>query len=490
MTKNNNKSTSKVSVPNSIYNKLYSVNAREIRTVLLIVQLLNEQACVELTNNPTITIKSSKFNKLTSNKSLQVLEKLQEHFSDELVINIEGKTVTAHYKETPITYDFTKTVKNKLLILLFAPGTYTVVRFDDLQKLRKKNTINLYLTLTKYSSTNKVYSSNINTLFEYCHLKTLGNSSKKTLILNAIDDLNAHVGQEDVSLNELANNVMLSFNSSLFSVWQFNNKNKEQNQPKTHREKDELIRSLKSENSMLNKTIQGNDEQKETTEKLYQEELDNLRKRIEQLKKDNEQLKKENEELRQANKDLASSKGINTNLRDNRVDKLTQEMKELKENQEHNEVSISLLQGMTNDTKSETAKGIDKLTRRVDSLIDDVNAMKVDKVTLEQFRDVAKTKIDNANTPKKVNELSGEINNLKGTIISLVERIDQLENSNNTPYQGTFEAKKQQEKQKALEEEREHYAEGYKKAFGVEPPKDNNSFDDFDDADFDDFNKC
>ena len=73
MTKNNNKSTSKVSVPNSIYNKLYSVNAREIRTVLLIVQLLNEQACVELTNNPTITIRSSKFNKLTSNKSLQVL---------------------------------------------------------------------------------------------------------------------------------------------------------------------------------------------------------------------------------------------------------------------------------------------------------------------------------------------------------------------------------------------------------------------------------
>ena len=468
MTKNNNKSTSKVSVPNSIYNKLYSVNAREIRTVLLIVQLLNEQACVELTNNPTITIRSSKFNKLTSNKSLQVLEKVQEDFSDELVINTEDKTVSAQYKETPITYDFTKTVKNKLLILLFAPGTYTVVRFDDLQKLRKKNAINLYLTLTKYSSTNKVYSSDINTLFEDCHLKTLGNSSKKTLILNAIDDLNAHVGRDVVSLNELANNVMVSFNSSLFSVWQFDNKGKEQNQPKTHREKDELIRSLKSENNMLNKTIQGNDEQKETTEKLYQEELDNLRKQIEKLKKDNEQLKEENEELRQANKDLASSKGINTNLRDNRVDKLQGEIKELKEQQKNNTILLNLLKD-SNDINERKIASLDKntneLSRMVNVVREEWSSLHLDKFQLKTLRDVADKKVQKVHDLEKLEEQEGEINNLKNTISVLLDKIEQLENNNQ--HQGTFEDNQKQEE---------------KEPQGFDPQKDSyDYFDDFDD---------
>lgn len=463
MTKNN-KSTNKVSVPNSIYNKLFKANTREVRTVLLIVQLLNEQACVELTNNPTITIKSSKFNKLTSNKSLQILEKVKEDFSDELVINIEGKTVTAQYKETPITYDFTKTVKNKLLILLFSPGTYTVVRFDDLQKLRKKNTINLYLTLSKYSSTNKVYSSNVNTLFEDCHLNTLGNSSKKTLILNAIDDLNTHVGRDVVSLNELANNVMISFNSSLFSVWQFDNKGKEANKPKTHREKDELIRTLKSENDMLNKTIEGNGKQKETTERLFQEELERLRAENEKLKTENEQLKEENEELRQANKDLAKAKGINTNLRDNRVDKLQEEIKELREMVDQNERDTFSNQVNVRtwlDAKPEINKKIDDMSKDLNSLIDDVNAMKVDKVTLEQFREVANTKIEDVNTLDKVKELPNEIDNLKGTIISIMERIEQLENSN-------------QHQPKQEEKESNEF----------EPPKDN-----YDDFDVDDFNE-
>lgn len=474
MTKNNNKSTSKVSVPNSIYNKLYSVNAREIRTVLLIVQLLNEQACVELTNNPTITIKSSKFNKLTSNKSLQVLEKVQEDFSDELVINIEDKTVTAQYKKTPITYDFTKTVKNKLLILLFAPGTYTVVRFDDLQKLRKKNTINLYLTLTKYSSTNKVYSSNISTLFEDCHLKTLGNSSKKTLILNAIKDLNTHVGRDVVSLNELANNVMLSFNRSLFSVWQFNNKGKEQNKPKTHREKDELIRSLKSENSMLNKTIQGTDKQKETTEKLYQEELDNLRKQIEKLKKDNEQLKKENEELRQANKDLASSKGINTNLRDNRVDKLQEEIKELKKQQGNNTVLLKLLKDSDHSDDVQIAninKKLDELDRIVNIVREEWSSLHLDKFQLKTLRDVANKNVQKVHDIEQLEKQEGEINNLKNTISVLMDKIEQLENNNQ--HQGTFEGDDQQSKQQE------------KEPHGFNLQKDN--YDDFDVVDFDDF---
>lgn len=461
-------SDNKVAVPNSIFDKLYNANAREIRTVLLMVRLLNRQSMQERTAEPKVTIKSSKFNNLTSNKSAQVLTQVEEDFSDVLDINIDSKQVTLSFKKSPITCDFTKIDRIKKGITLYGSQEFTSVIFDHVIKLRKKNTINLYLTISKFRNTNRVFSSDINTLFEDCHLKTLGNSSKKTLILTAIDDLNTHVGRDVVSLNELANNVMLSFNSSLLSVWQFNNKNKEANKPKTHREKDELIRSLKSENNMLNNTIQGTDKQRETTEKLYQEELDNLRKQIEKLKKDNEQLNKENEELRQANKNLASSKGINTNLTDNRVDKLQQEIKELKENQEHNEVSISLLQGMTNDTKSETAKGIDKLTRRVDSLIDDVNAMKVDKVTLEQFREVAKSKIEDANTPKKVNELSGEINNLKGTIISLVERIEQLENNNQ--HEGTFEGDQQQSKQ----EGKEHH--------GINTQKDN-----YDDFDFDDF---
>lgn len=473
MTKNNNKSTSKVSVPNSIYNKLYSVNAREIRTVLLIVQLLNEQACVELTNNPTITIKSSKFNKLTSNKSLQVLEKVQEDFSDELVINIEDKTVTAQYKKTPITYDFTKTVKNKLLILLFAPGTYTVVRFDDLQKLRKKNTINLYLTLTKYSSTNKVYSSDINTLFEDCHLKTLGNSSKKTLILNAIDDLNTHVGRDVVSLNELANNVMLSFNSSLFSVWQFDNKGKEQNKPKTHREKDELIRSLKSENSMLNKTIQGNDEQKETTEKLYQEELENLRKQIEKLQKDNEQLKEENEELRKANKDLANSKGINTNLRDNRVDELKGEIKELKKNQEHVVIQLKFLNDSNHSTDvqiANTNKKLDDLSRMVNVVREEWSSLHLDKFQLKTLRDVANKNVQKVHDIEQLEKQEGEINNLKNTISVLLDKIEQLEDNQ---HEGTFEDNQQQSKQEG------------KERHGFDPTKD--SYDDFDD--FDDFSK-
>lgn len=464
MTKNNNKSTSKVSVPSNIYDRLYSLNAREIRATLFLVQLLNEQACVELTNSPKVTIKVSKFNNLTSNKSLQVLAQVQEDFSDELNVNIDDKTVTAEYKKTPITYDFTKMQKNKLLISLFTPGTFTVIRFDNLVKLRKKNTINLYLTLTKYSSSNKVYSSSVNTLFEDCHLKTLGNSSKKTIILNAINDLNTHVGRDVVSLNELANNVMLSFNSSLFSVWQFNNVGKEQNKPKTHREKDELIRSLKSENSMLNKTIQGTDKQKETTEKLYQEELDNLRKQIEKLKKDNEQLKKENEELRKANKDLASSKGINTNLRDNRVDELQGEIKQLKENQEHTAIQLKFLSDSSRSDDVQIAninKKLDELSRMVNVVREEWSSLHLDKFQLKTLRDVAEKKVQKIHDIEKLEKQEGEINNLKNTISVLMDKIEQLGNN----------------QQQAKQEEKEHH--------GFDPQKD--SYDDFD---FDDFEQC
>lgn len=472
MTKNN-KSTSKVTVPNSIYDKLYSLNAREIRATLFLVQLLNEQACIELTNSPKVTIKVSKFNGLTSNKSLQVLEKVQEYYSDVLNVSIEGKTVSAEYVGTPITYDFTKMQKNKLLISLFTPGTFTVIRFDNLVKLRKKNTINLYLTISKFSNTNRLFSSNINTLFEDCHLKTLGSTSKKTLILTAIDDLNTHVGRDVVSLNELANNVMLTFNSSLFSVWQFDNKGKEQNKPKTHREKDELIRSLKSENNMLNKTIQGNDEQKETTEKLYQEELDNLRKQIEKLKKDNEQLKKENKELRQANKDLASSKGINTNLRDNRVDKLQGEIKELKEQQKNNTILLNLLKD-SNDINERKIASLDKntneLSRMVNVVREEWSSLHLDKFQLKTLRDVADKKVQKVHDIEQLEKQEGEISNLKNTISVLMDKIEQLENNQ---HQGTFEGDQQQAKQK----QKEHH--------GFNPQKD--SYDDFDVVDFDDF---
>lgn len=465
MTKNN-KSTSKVTVPNSIYDKLYSLNAREIRATLFLVQLLNEQACIELTNSPKVTIKVSKFNGLTSNKSLQVLEKVQEYYSDVLNVSIEDKTVSAEYIGTPITYDFTKMQKNKLLISLFTPGTFTVIRFDNLVKLRKKNTINLYLTISKFSNTNRLFSSNINTLFEDCHLKTLGSTSKKTLILTAIDDLNTHVGRDVVSLNELANNVMLTFNSSLFSVWQFDNKGKEQNKPKTHREKDELIRSLKSENNMLNKTIQGNDEQKETTEKLYQEELDNLRKQIEKLKKDNEQLKKENKELRQANKDLASSKGINTNLRDNRVDKLQGEIKELKEQQKNNTILLNLLKD-SNDINERKIASLDKntneLSRMVNVVREEWSSLHLDKYQLKTLRDVADKKVQKVHDIEQLEKQEGEISNLKNTISVLMDKIEQLENNQ---HQGTFEGDQQQAKQKQKD-----------------------SYDDFDVVDFDDFNR-
>lgn len=469
------KSTSKVTVPNSIYNKLYSLNTREIRATLFLVQLLNEQACVELTNSPKVTIKVSKFNGLTSNKSLQVLEKVQEYYSDELDVSIEGKTVTAEYIGTPITYDFTKMQKNKLLISLFKPGTFTVIRFDNLVKLRKKNTINLYLTISKFSNTNKVFSSNISTLFEDFHLKTLGNSSKKTLILNAIDDLNTHVGREVVGLNELANNVMLSFNSSLFSVWQFNNQGKEANKPKTHREKDELIRSLKSENNMLNKTIESTDKQKETTEKLYQEELDNLRKQIEKLKKDNEQLKKENEELRQANKDLASSKGINTSLRDNRVDKLQGEIKELKEQQGNTATQLNHLRDFEKTTNVQITninKKLDDLSRMVNIVREEWSSLHVDKFQLKTLRDVANKNVQKVHDIEQLEKQEGEISNLKNTISTLMDKIEQLENNQ---HEGTFEDNKQQAKQ----EEKEHHV--------IDPQKD--SYEDFDVVDFDDFCK-
>lgn len=475
MTKNNNKSTSKVTVPNNIYDKLYSLSAREIRVTLFLVQLLNEQACIELTNSPKVTIKVSKFNKLTSNKSSQVLKKVQEYYSDVLDISVEGKTVSAKYVGTPITYDFTKTQKNKLLISLFTPGTFTVIRFDNLTKFRKKNTINLYLTISKFKNANRLLSSNIDTLFEDCHLKTLGNSSKKTLILTAIDDINTHVGRDVVSLNELANNVMLTFNSSLFSVWQFDNKGKEQNKPKTHREKDELIRSLKSENNMLNKTIQGNDEQKETTEKLYQEELDNLRKQIEKLKKDNEQLKKENKELRQANKDLASSKGINTNLRDNRVDKLQGEIKELKEQQKNNTILLNLLKD-SNDINERKIASLDKntneLSRMVNVVREEWSSLHLDKYQLKTLRDVADKKVQKVHDIEQLEKQEGEISNLKNTISVLMDKIEQLENNQ---HQGTFEGDQQQAKQK----QKEHH--------GFNPQKD--SYDDFDVVDFDDFNR-
>lgn len=475
MTKNN-KSTSNVTVPNSIYDELYRLNAREIRVTLFLVQLLNEQACIELTNSPKVTIKVSKLNKLTSNKSLQVLKKVQEYYSDVLHVGIEGKTFSAEYVGTPITYDFTKMQKNKLLISLFTPGTFTVLRFDNLVKLRKKNTINLYLTVSKFSNTNKLFSSDINTLFEDCHQKTLGSTSKKTLILNAIDDLNTHVGRDVVSLNELANNVMLSFNSSLFSVWQFDNKGKEQNKPKTHREKDELIRSLKSENNMLNKTIKGNDEQKETTEKLYQEELDNLREQLEKLQKDNEQLKKENEELRQANKDLASSKGINTNLRDNRVDKLQGEIKELKENQEHTAMQLKFLNDSNRSNDVQIAninKKLDELDRMVNIVREEWSSLHLDKFQLKTLRDVADKKVQKVHDIEKLEKQEGEINNLKNTISVLLDKIEKLENNNQ--HQGTFEDNQQHSKQK----EKEHH--------GFDPQKD--SYDDFNVVDFDDFNR-
>lgn len=463
-------SDNKVAVPNNIYEKLFSLNAREIRTVLFMVRLLNRQSMQERTAEPKVTIKVSKFNKLTSNKSLQVLEKVKEDFSDVLDINIDNKQVTLFFKKSPITCDFTKIDRITKGITLYNSQEFTSVVFDHVAKLRKKNTINLYLTLSKFSNTNKVFSSNVNTLFEDCHLKTLGSTSKKTLILTAIDDLNTHVGRDVVKVSELINNVMLSFNRSLFSVWQFDNKGKEQNKPKTHREKDELIRSLESENSMLNKTIQGNDEQKETTEKLYKEELENLRKKIEKLKKDNEQLKKENEELRQANKDLASSKGINTNLRDNRVDKLQQEIKELKENQKNNTILLKLLKD-SNDINEKKIASLDKntneLSRMVNIVREEWSSLHVDKFQLKTLRDVANKKVQKVHDIEQLEKQKGEITNLKNTISILMDKMDkieQLENSGNNQQQSNQEGK-------------EHH--------GINPQKD--SYDDFDVVDFDDF---
>lgn len=468
-------SDNKVAVPNIIYDRLFNLSVREIRTVLLMVRLLNRQSMQERTAEPKVISKVSKFNKLTSNKSAQVLAQIKEDFSDVLDINIDSKQVTLSFKKSPITCDFTKIDRITKGITLYDSQEFTSVIFDHVIKLRKKNTINLYLTISKFSNTNRLFSSNINTLFEDCHLKTLGSTSKKTLILTAIDDLNTHVGRDVVSLNELANNVMLTFNSSLFSVWQFDNKGKEQNKPKTHREKDELIRSLKSENNMLNKTIQGNDEQKETTEKLYQEELDNLRKQIEKLKKDNEQLKKENKELRQANKDLASSKGINTNLRDNRVDKLQGEIKELKEQQKNNTILLNLLKD-SNDINERKIASLDKntneLSRMVNVVREEWSSLHLDKYQLKTLRDVADKKVQKVHDIEQLEKQEGEISNLKNTISVLMDKIEQLENNQ---HQGTFEGDQQQAKQK----QKEHH--------GFNPQKD--SYDDFDVVDFDDFNR-
>lgn len=456
-------SDNKVAVPNIIYDRLFSLNAREIRTVLFMVRLLNRQSMQERTAEPKVIIKVSKFNKLTSNKSAQVLAQIKEDFSDVLNVSIDSKQVTLSFKKSPITCDFTKIDRITKGITLYSSQKFTSVIFDHVNKLRKKNTINLYLTISKFSNTNRLFSSNINTLFEDCHLKTLGSTSKKTLILRAIDDINTHVGRDVVKVGELANNVMLSFNSSLFSVWQFNNNGKEQNKPKTHREKDELIRSLKSENNMLNKTIQGTDKQKETTEKLYQEELDNLRKQIEKLQKDNDQLEKENEELRQANKDLASSKGINTNLRDNRVDKLQGEIKELKENQEHTAMQLKFLNDSNRSNDVQIAninKKLDELDRMVNIVREEWSSLHLDKFQLKTLRDVADKKVQKVHDIEKLEKQEGEINNLKNTISVLMDKIEKLENNNQ--HQGTFEDNQQQAKQKQKD-----------------------SYDDFDD--FDDF---
>lgn len=466
-------SDNKVAVPNIIYDRLFNFSVREIRTVLLMVRLLNRQSMQERTADTKVIIKVSKFNKLTSNKSAQVLAQIKEDFSDVLDIIIDSKQVTLSFKKSPITCDFTKIERITKGITLYGSQEFTSVIFDHVIKLRKKNTINLYLTISKFSNKNRVFSSDINTLFEDCHLKTLGSTSKKTLILMAIDDLNTHVGRDVVSLNELANNVMLSFNSSLFSVWQFDNKGKEQNKPKTHREKDELIRSLKSENNMLNKTIQGNDEQRETSEKLYQEELDNLRKQIEELKKDNEQLKAENEELRQANKDLASSKGINTNLRDNRVDKLQEGIKELKENQEHTAMQLKFLNdsNRSNDVQiTNINKKLDDLSRMVNVVREEWSSLHLDKYQLKTLRDVADKKVQKVHDIEKLEKQEGEINNLKNTISVLMAKIEQLEDNQ---HEGTFEDNQQHSKQ----EEKEHH--------GFDPQKD--SYDDFNAVDFDDF---
>lgn len=325
----------KVVVPNSIYDKLYNTNKSELRVILFLVQLLNSEAYTGRTQNPKVTIKISKLNKMvSSNKPLPILEHLKADFSDELSIDFDEKELTVSYpkENNPITYVFSRNIQvRKSDIALYEVGEFTTLAFSNISKLRKNNSINLYLTLSKYKSTGKVINANVNGLFDDCQLEKKSTKSKASLLADAIKDINDHIGSEDIKLRKTTNDrVMLTFSKALYNQWQFDNQSK-QSKGLTKAELIEQNKSLQEEIKKLKENKEEQEQSKKTQEKIFKEELDNNRAEIKALKEELGRLKAENKKLKENNnkKELITRSNPVSAL-ENNISNLTDENKKMK----------------------------------------------------------------------------------------------------------------------------------------------------------------
>lgn len=368
----------KVVVPNTIYDKLYSKNKGELRVALFLVQLLNSEAYTERTQNPKVTIKISKLNKLvSSNKPLPILDQLKANFSDELAINFDEKELTVSYpkENNPITYVFSRNIQiRKSDIDLYSAGEFTTLAFSNISKLRKVNSINLYLTLSKYQGAYKVINANVNGLFDDCKLEKKTTKSKENLLLEAIKDINNHIGVDDIKLLKTINNrVMITFSKVAFNRWQFNKQSK-QTKGLTKAELIEQNKSLQEEIKRLQENQEDQEQSKNTQEKIYSKELDMKRDEIKALKEELGRLKAENKKLKETN----NKKALIT--RNNPVSTLKDENKQMKKD----------IAEMKEDTDS-----------KIVSLIDENKQMKKDialmKQTMEKFLTNQMTKDYTAN---------------------------------------------------------------------------------------------
>lgn len=304
MTNKQLNSSEKVVVPNSIYRKLYNKNKSELRVVLFLTQLLNSEAYNKRTQEPEVNIKISKLNKLVSaNKPLPVVQQIKSDFKGILDITFDDKELTVAFKagKSPITYVFSdnNAKVKKSDIDLYAIGEFTTLAFTNISKLRKSNSIDLYLTLSRFSHSGSIVNSSIDKLFDACHMEKKSTKSKESMLREAIDDLNMHIGSEVINLKKARNGrVFITFNSSIFKEWQFNSEGKK-SKGLTKNELLEENKSLREELERLKEKLEEQDEAKEKQEQIFKKELEMKRSEIAKLKAENEKLKMEKETPKQ-----------------------------------------------------------------------------------------------------------------------------------------------------------------------------------------------